>query len=71
MTGEAANAQTASAQVEFREELEVRLRLRIVDKGGGMILSPSHAIQPETPLENILALYETGKTYGCYPIREN
>jgi uroporphyrinogen decarboxylase len=50
---------------------EVKLRLRTMGKGGGMILCPSHAIQPETPLENILAFYQTGKTYGSYPIPEN
>jgi uroporphyrinogen decarboxylase len=50
---------------------EVKLRLRSMGKGGGMILAPAHAIQPETPLENILAFYETAKTHGQYPLRED
>ena len=50
---------------------EVKLRLRNMGKGGGMILGPSHAVQPETPLENILAFYETAKTAGRYPLRED
>jgi len=50
---------------------EVKLRLRTVGKGGGLILSPSHAIQPEVPLENILAFYETAKTHGQYPLRDD
>ena len=47
---------------------EVKLRVRTVGKGGGLILSPAHNIQSEVPLENILAFYETAKTYGRYPI---
>jgi uroporphyrinogen-III decarboxylase len=49
---------------------EVRLRLRTAGKGGGLILSPAHNIQAEVPLQNILAFYETAKTYGRYPIRD-
>lgn len=37
---------------------EVRERLEIVGAGGGYILSPAHCIQPDTPLENVLALYD-------------
>lgn len=36
---------------------EVRLRATLFPEGG-LILGPSHSIQPDTPLENILALYE-------------
>lgn len=36
---------------------EVRHRIDMVGKGGGYILSPAHCIQPDTPLENVLALY--------------
>jgi uroporphyrinogen decarboxylase len=46
------------------------LRLRTVGKGGGLIISPAHNIQPEVPLQNILTFYETAKTYGRYPIRD-
>jgi uroporphyrinogen-III decarboxylase len=27
-----------------------------------------HNIQPEVPLENILAMFDAGKEYGRYPI---
>ena len=30
-----------------------------VGAGGGYILAPSHNIQPDTPLENVLAVYQT------------
>ena len=38
---------------------EVIDNLRILGAGGGYILAPCHNIQPITPTENILALYET------------
>jgi len=47
---------------------EVRLRLRTVGKGGGLILAPAHNIQPEVPIANILAFYEAAKGDGSYPI---
>jgi uroporphyrinogen decarboxylase len=35
--------------------------------GGGYIVSPSHDyLLPETPVENVLALYETVQKYGWY-----
>ena len=39
-------------------EEEVRLRQRLFPDGG-LILGPSHAIQPGTPMENIVAMYRT------------
>ncbi|MEN6519675.1 MAG: uroporphyrinogen decarboxylase family protein [Armatimonadota bacterium] len=42
---------------------EVIDNLRILGDGGGYILAPCHNIQPVTPIENILAMYETG--YEC------
>jgi len=50
---------------------EVRLRLRTVGKGGGLIIAPAHNIQPDVPLANVLAFYETAKIYGRYPIRDD
>jgi len=35
-----------------------------------MIPAPAHAVQPETPLENTMAFYETAKRDGRYPLRE-
>jgi uroporphyrinogen decarboxylase len=42
-------------------EREVRMRLDLFPKGG-LILGPSHAIQPGSPLENTLALYRTARS---------
>jgi len=36
---------------------EVRERIDVVGKGGGYICSPAHCIQPDTPVENVVALY--------------
>ena len=47
---------------------EVKLRLRTVGRGGGLIISPAHNLQPEVPLRNILAFYETAKSCGRYPV---
>ena len=36
--------------------------------GGGYILGPSHNIEPDTPPENIVAMYEAAQEYGNYPV---
>lgn len=36
---------------------EVRERVRTVGRDGGLIVAPAHNFQPDTPVENILALY--------------
>ncbi len=44
---------------------EARHRIEVIGKDGGYIFAPAHAIQPDTPLNNVLAIYEevTGKTF--------
>jgi uroporphyrinogen decarboxylase len=42
---------------------EVRLRIRSAGENGGLILSPAHYIQADTPLENIFTFYETAVNY--------
>jgi uroporphyrinogen decarboxylase len=37
---------------------EARHRLDVIAKGGGYVFAPAHCIQPDTPLENVLAVYE-------------
>ncbi|MGB7294100.1 MAG: uroporphyrinogen decarboxylase family protein [Candidatus Aminicenantales bacterium] len=43
---------------------EARENLDILGKGGGYILAPCHNIQPITPVENIIAMYEAGYEFG-------
>ncbi|MFW6153813.1 MAG: uroporphyrinogen decarboxylase family protein [Planctomycetota bacterium] len=38
---------------------EVRDRIAVLGRGGGYILSPSHAIQAGTPPENVVAMFDT------------
>jgi len=38
-------------------QAEVRSRCKVLGRGGGYILAPSHYIQNDTPTENILAMY--------------
>jgi uroporphyrinogen decarboxylase len=37
---------------------EARHRIDVIGKGGGYIFAPAHCIQPDTPLNNVLAIYE-------------
>ena len=36
---------------------EARHRLDVIASGGGYIFAPAHCIQPDTPIENVLAVY--------------
>lgn len=47
---------------------EVKLRLKTVAPGGGLIIAPAHNIQPQAPVENVMVFYDTVKKYGRYPI---
>ena len=40
---------------------EVRERIAVLGAGGGYILAPTHNVQPDTPLANVLALYEAAR----------
>ena len=41
-------------------------RIRTVGKGGGLVLSPSHMVEPDVPWENILAFFEAADEFGHY-----
>lgn len=45
---------------------EVIENIAILGRNGGYILAPCHNIQPNTPIDNIIALYETGYEAGWY-----
>jgi uroporphyrinogen decarboxylase len=48
---------------------EVKLRLKQLAPGGGYIVAATNHIQPDVPPENVITLYEAGRTYGSYPIQ--
>jgi hypothetical protein len=45
---------------------EVRERLEILGRGGGFVFNPIHNVQAKTPVENLLAVFETVRDYGGY-----
>jgi uroporphyrinogen decarboxylase len=41
--------------------------LEVMKPGGGYVASPSHDyLLPETPVENVITMYETVREYGGY-----
>jgi uroporphyrinogen decarboxylase len=45
---------------------EVRERIETMGAGGGLMLAPTHTIEPEVPWENIVAYVEAAREYGRY-----
>ena len=45
---------------------EVKTRMEAGKKDGGFIISTAHNILPDTPTENILALFDAYREYGAY-----
>jgi hypothetical protein len=48
---------------------EVRSRIKAFAPGGGFVFNTIHNVQAQIPVENVLALYETVREYGSYPIQ--
>jgi uroporphyrinogen decarboxylase len=49
-------------------EAEVKRRIRELGPGGGFVVAAVHAIQPDVPPENIIAMAEATRKYGTYPL---
>lgn len=47
---------------------QVHERMKIFGPGGGFVFNTIHNVQPKTPLQNVLAMYETVREYGRYPL---
>lgn len=45
---------------------EVKMRIETVGKGGGLLIAPTHVIEPDVPWENILAFFDAVEEYGKY-----
>jgi uroporphyrinogen decarboxylase len=45
---------------------EVKLRMETVGVGGGLLLAPTHMIEPEVPWENIVAAVDAVNEFGWY-----
>jgi uroporphyrinogen-III decarboxylase len=48
---------------------EVAERLGIFGAGGGFVFNTIHNVQARVPIENVLAMYETVRDCGRYPLR--
>ena len=45
---------------------EVSTRIETMGVGGGLLIGPTHIVEPEVPLENIVAMVEAVNEYGVY-----
>ena len=50
-------------------ERNVRETLEILMPGGGYMLSPSHQLQDNSPVENVIALYQAAHRFGSGAVR--
>ena len=46
----------------------VKQRIETVGRNGGLLLAPTHKIQPDVPWENILAFFDALDEFGNYSI---
>ncbi|NOZ20271.1 MAG: hypothetical protein GXP25_04195 [Planctomycetes bacterium] len=44
----------------------VKERIETVGKGGGLVLAPTHVLEPEVPWENIVAFFDAVEEFGRY-----
>ncbi len=44
----------------------VKERIETVGKGGGLLIAPTHKLQPDVPWANIVAFFEAVEEYGSY-----
>jgi uroporphyrinogen decarboxylase len=49
---------------------EVRRRIADLGPGGGYILASVHCIQPDVPVENVLAMFDEARQAGRYPLAD-
>jgi uroporphyrinogen decarboxylase len=45
---------------------EVKLRMETIGWNGGLLLAPSHVLQPDTPWDNVVAFFEAVEEFGYY-----
>ncbi|MDG1936636.1 MAG: uroporphyrinogen decarboxylase family protein, partial [Paracoccaceae bacterium] len=50
---------------------EVRQRIWEMGHGGGFLLSSSHRLEHDVPVENTLAMIEETREYGIYPLPDS
>ncbi|UWP58307.1 uroporphyrinogen decarboxylase family protein [Ruminococcus gauvreauii] len=56
----------AGTREEVREH--VKHHIQVLGKGGGYVFTPNHNIQPDAPVENVIAMVEAAKECRDYPL---
>ena len=49
-------------------EQEIRNTIQTAGSGGGLIMGPQHAVQPDVPVENVEIMIDAIRKFGRYPI---
>lgn len=44
----------------------VKERIETVGKGGGLLISPTHTLEPDVPWQNVIAFVEAVEEFGRY-----
>jgi uroporphyrinogen decarboxylase len=44
----------------------VRERIATVGKGGGLLISPTHTLEPDVPWENVVAFVKAVDEFGAF-----
>jgi len=50
---------------------EVEYKIKVLADGGGYILNPVHNVQPDVPVENLLAMIDAALECGWFPLGES
>jgi uroporphyrinogen decarboxylase len=50
---------------------EVKYKINSLASGGGYILNPVHNVQPDVPIENLLAMVDAVMQYGWFPVQQS
>ena len=45
---------------------EVKTRIETVGQGGGLVIAPTHVLEPEVPWENVVAFVQAVEEFGYY-----
>jgi len=48
---------------------EIKKKIQGFAPGGGYILAPAHTIEDDTPVENVIAMFNFAREFGKYPLR--
>jgi len=48
---------------------EVERRISDLAEGGGYVVAPVHNIQGDVPAENVVAMYQSARQFGRYPLK--